>query len=59
MFPDDIADHLADWPQIQTATGSGEAPSIQPVNSGFFLEKTRNLVFMMRNRREVSEKPKV
>jgi hypothetical protein len=59
MFPDDIVDHLADWPQIQTAVGPREPPSIHLVNSVFFLKKTSNLIFMERNRREVGEKPKV
>src|ERR1700683_2446524 len=44
-FPDDIVDHLAGRPQIQTAGGPGEPPLIQLVNSVFFLEKTGNLVF--------------
>jgi hypothetical protein len=59
MFPDDIVDHLGDWPQIQAAVGQREPPSIQLVNSCFFLKKTGNVIFYGENHGKVGEKPKV
>jgi hypothetical protein len=59
MFPDDIADHLAGWPQIQTAAGPGEPPSIHLINFVLFLEKTGNLIFYYEKPSKFGEKSKV